>query len=751
MDSDVLTGGGGADRFLFDQSALDSADRITDFQGGGDKIRLDANAYTALGKSGNFDYQDARFYGAPDATSGHDADDRVVFNTSTKEVFYDPDGSGAQASRLIVTLQTGAFLLETDIAVDNGTPTGQVINGTSGDDSLVGTSSDDTISGFGGDDTLDGMQGSDSLNGGDGNDLVVGGMTDDDGPSALTGGGHTLIGGAGDDTLVGISNDRHFVTSDTLDGGAGNDVFKVDGPWDIVYDAGGADHIISYDSDWTLGSGFENLTLNNDRTEGGFTGIGNELDNVIRGGTNVWGGSILDGADGNDTLIGGGSGDGFRFSAGSGNIGNDVVDGGQGRDDLLAYWDARSAVVIDFRSGTATGGGNGGTGHVVFVDIEAAVGSQFDDQLIANDGVLHGGQFGTWFGGLSLAGAGGNDTLFGGEAGDELDGGEGDDTIAGNGGDDRIFSASGFDLMFGGSGNDLFTIHGSAASLQIRGDAGQDKVVYEVASSAVIVNLGDETLTGGGPSASGSALISADDFVATGFGPNHRSHRRQYADRQRRRRHFSTAAQATDTLDGGHEFGGSQGTDVYLFTATPGAANADLIRQFISGEDKIRLDANVMTNLGASGNFTSGDARFYSAAGATGGHDADDRVIYNTSTLELFYDADGSGAGGAQLIATFWNTGTLVATDIAVDNGTVAGPINGTGGNDSLTGTAGSDTINGLGGNDTLRGLGGDDVLDGGDGIDSLDGGVGNDTYVVTAGDVIVSPILVGSIRSGRR
>jgi Ca2+-binding RTX toxin-like protein len=126
-----------------------------------------------------------------------------------------------------------------------------------------------------------------------------------------------------------------------------------------------------------------------------------------------------------------------------------------------------------------------------------------------------------------------------------------------------------------------------------------------------------------------------------------------------------------DTLDGGtgndNLGGGPFDRDVFVFSASPGAASADTIWSFVSGEDRIWLDDAVMPALGASGNFSAGDQRFYAAAGANGGHDADDRIVYNTSTGDLFYDADGSGAGTAQLLATFPSSGTtLAASDIVV-------------------------------------------------------------------------------------
>jgi Ca2+-binding RTX toxin-like protein len=90
------------------------------------------------------------------------------------------------------------------------------------------------------------------------------------------------------------------------------------------------------------------------------------------------------------------------------------------------------------------------------------------------------------------------------------------------------------------------------------------------------------------------------------------------------------------------------------------------MRDFASGQDTIALDNEVMTALGADGDFGATDGRFHAAAGATGGADANDRVVYNTSTGQLYYDADGSGSGAAQLVGTLSGAPGLAASDIAV-------------------------------------------------------------------------------------
>src|SRR5439155_10072951 len=104
-----------------------------------------------------------------------------------------------------------------------------------------------------------------------------------------------------------------------------------------------------------------------------------------------------------------------------------------------------------------------------------------------------------------------------------------------------------------------------------------------------------------------------------------------------------TGNSAANVLDGGllaDTLTGGGGADSFNFSVAPGAADADLITDFASGTDKIHLDARVMGALGTGGGLAMGDVRFYAAPGATAGHDADDRVVYDTKSGNLWYDAD---------------------------------------------------------------------------------------------------------------
>ena len=114
-----------------------------------------------------------------------------------------------------------------------------------------------------------------------------------------------------------------------------------------------------------------------------------------------------------------------------------------------------------------------------------------------------------------------------------------------------------------------------------------------------------------------------------------------------------------DVLAGGTE------RDFFQF-AEFGNANADVIADFNPGtggsSDRIELVRSVFTSLPLGtlpgGNFV---ANATGTATAVGHY-----VVYNNATGQLYYDADGNGAGAAQLIATLTGAPTLVPGNFIV-------------------------------------------------------------------------------------
>lgn len=81
--------------------------------------------------------------------------------------------------------------------------------------------------------------------------------------------------------------------------------------------------------------------------------------------------------------------------------------------------------------------------------------------------------------------------------------------------------------------------------------------------------------------------------------------------------------------------------------------------------DRINLWTDIFAGIDPTNNILNSD-EFYSAAGATSGNDATDRIIYNETDGSLYYDEDGSGAGAAIKLMVLTDTPTLTATDFYV-------------------------------------------------------------------------------------
>jgi hypothetical protein len=211
--------------------------------------------------------------------------------------------------------------------------------GNDGSNLLLGGGGDDAINGGGGDDSIFGEAGNDGLLGDDGIDYLVGGAGNDelwglndadalygeDGDDYLVGGDDfatdILVGGAGNDFLEGASGLGDY---DLMDGGAGDDVYYVDTPDDLTFEAVGGGTDVVYagiaGAGYYLYANVENLRLIGETP----FGVGNELDNRLTGnaiGNYLLGGlgnDTLNGKAGNDVLFGEGGADIFVFERGTG-------------------------------------------------------------------------------------------------------------------------------------------------------------------------------------------------------------------------------------------------------------------------------------------------------------------------------------------------------------------------------------------------------------------------------------------------
>jgi Ca2+-binding RTX toxin-like protein len=120
-----------------------------------------------------------------------------------------------------------------------------------------------------------------------------------------------------------------------------------------------------------------------------------------------------------------------------------------------------------------------------------------------------------------------------------------------------------------------------------------------------------------------------------------------------------------DLLDGGLEadtLTGGGGEDTFRFSTALGNGNVDWIKDFNVADDLIQLDSLIFTALN-DGALAVG-AFFKSAAGVAS--DAGDRIIYDTDSGALNYDADGTGALAAVQFARVGTNLNLSANDFVV-------------------------------------------------------------------------------------
>ena len=206
------------------------------------------------------------------------------------------------------------------------------------------------------------------------------------------------------------------------------------------------------------------------------------------------------------------------------------------------------------------------------------------------------------------------------------------------------------DTLIGGLGDDCYIVNSSNDLIIELNGQGIDTVKSSI-SLTLAVNVENLTLTGSkninGTGNDQSNIItgnSGNNILTGGYGDT-----------------TLMGGAGKDTLIGGH------GANTFWFDSVPNAkTNVDLIKNFITGYDKLEFSVSVLKTIGDAGQFSDYDSRFWSSS--TGlAHDASDRIIYNTTTGGISYDSDGSGKGAAVLLEVLGvdiHPTSIAATDI---------------------------------------------------------------------------------------
>lgn len=160
-----------------------------------------------------------------------------------------------------------------------------------------------------------------------------------------------------------------------------------------------------------------------------------------------------------------------------------------------------------------------------------------------------------------------------------------------------------------------------------------DRIVM-TSSNTYVENVGALQMQGGAGSDSFVGSIN-DDWLKGGDGDDYLE---GYAGNDR-----LEGGAGNDTLYGGtgsDVLTGGAGADRFLFSKALDIGGVDVISDFAPQEDKIVLNKNVFSTL-QGGSLKA--AEFLFGAGATSNMTNESRIVYDTLSAGLYYDADGSG------------------------------------------------------------------------------------------------------------
>jgi len=466
-----------------------------------------------------------------------------------------------------------------------------------------------TFHGMGGNDHIYGHTMGDFLFGDEGDDRIFASGGDDN----MTGGsGNDLIeGGAGIDTANVSAAPAVFV--DTILGWAvssadGNDFLQ---NTEIVDHGTGRNLLVGASGFTGVQTAFNNAE-NGDNvrlSSGTWTGTYNYNNTglTVIGGAGVINATFLSASAFGITVLGGGGNDNITTGTGNdlihGGGGTNVLTGGTGNDTY--YTDVATTTIVE-----TSGGGT----DVLYTSVSYVLGAAQVETLSASS---H-----TSTTNINLTGNGNNNTIVGNAGNNVLHGGGGTDYLIGFAGNDTYYTDSASTQIFENAGGGTDTVYSS--------------VSYALSSSAEI-----EVLSTSSHGATAAINLTGNQYNQAVYG--------------------NAGANVLDGKGGVDTLRGFGGADQFTFSSALGATNIDYIQDMAAGTDKIALDDAIFTAIGGLGALNAN--AFVTGTAAL---DGNDRIIYNAANGNLYYDADGNGAGAAVLFANLQNLAVLSATDFVV-------------------------------------------------------------------------------------
>jgi len=195
----------------------------------------------------------------------------------------------------------------------------------------------------------------------------------------------------------------------------------------------------------------------------------------------------------------------------------------------------------------------------------------------------------------------------------------------------------GADTMNAGLGNDTYIVDNAGDVVFETSILGGTDEVQSSVNFTLSTNIENLTLTGASAvNGTGNALAN----ILTGNGQANVLNGQANDD-------TLNGAGGADSLHGGlgnDSLEGGAGNDGFYFENALIASNVDSVLDFTAVNDTFFLDDAVFTALAAgtlaAGAFVNGNTAL----------DADDRILYDSATGNIFYDADGSGGGSSAIL-----------------------------------------------------------------------------------------------------